>query len=126
MCVICRWNKTYKEKRETKSFCTHDWFSADCARTHAARVIRRRLLVVRAHKAETERGGAESTGELGHMEKTVCVGVCAVCNEGRGTEGRFSVHVPLLTSFRVTEMQKGKDNTRIKPRRKLFLTVLFL
>ena len=50
-------NKTHKEERETGYFCTPDRFSADGARTRAAMVIRRRVLVVRAHKGETKRVG---------------------------------------------------------------------
>ena len=60
-------------------FCTLHRFSADCARTRATRVIRWRVLVVRAAKVETERKRAGRPGDSRTNGKQCeCVGVrCA-------------------------------------------------
>ena len=73
MCVVCRGNKTHTEELETRYFCTLDRFSADGERTRAVRVIRQRVLGVRAAKVETEIGRTGRPGELRTHTKTVCV-----------------------------------------------------
>ena len=63
MCVVCRGNRTHKEERKKGNFCTCDRFSADGFRTRATRVIRWRVLGVRAAKGETERRGTGRPGD---------------------------------------------------------------
>ena len=53
MCEVCRGYKTHEEERGKENFCMCDRFSADGFRTRAARVIRRRVLGVRATKVKT-------------------------------------------------------------------------
>ena len=79
MCVVCRGYKTHEEELEKGDFCTPDRFSTDGARTRATRVIRWRVLVVRAAKVETERRRAGRPGDSRMHGKTVCVCRCALC-----------------------------------------------
>ena len=91
MCVVCRGYKTHEEKREKGNFCMCDRFMADGFRTRAARVIRRRVLGVRATKGKTgkeRRGRPGGSWALG--KRCVCVGVRSV-SAGRGPEGRFTL-----------------------------------
>ena len=55
MCVVCRWYATHEEELGKENVCMCDRVSADGFRTRAARVIRWRVLGVRATKGETER-----------------------------------------------------------------------
>ena len=53
MYVLCRGFKMHVEEREKGDVCTYDWVLADGFRTHTTRVIRWRVLGVRATKVET-------------------------------------------------------------------------
>ena len=74
------------------NFCTCNRFSADGFRTRATRVIRWRVLGVRATKGETERRRAGRPGDSRTLGKTVCVCRCALCVQSAGTQGPF--HAP--------------------------------
>ena len=52
MSVVCRGYATHEEERGKENFCMCDRFLADGFRTRAARVIRRRVLGVRATKGK--------------------------------------------------------------------------
>ena len=91
ICVVCRGYKTHEEEREKWNFCMCDRFSADGFRTSAARVIRLRVLGVRATKWKTVKGGTGRPGDSRTREKWgVCVGVRSV-SAWRRTEGRFTL-----------------------------------
>ena len=86
MCVVCRGYATHAEERGKENFCMCDRFSADGFRTRDARVIRRRVLGVRATKGKT---GKERSGRPGGSwalgKRCVCAGVRSV-SAGRGPE----------------------------------------
>ena len=92
-CVVCLGYNTHEKERGKEKFCMCDRFSAVGFRTRAARVIRRRVLGIRATKRKTGKvirgrpGGSWALGKRG-----VCVGVCSV-SAGRGPEGRFMVQI---------------------------------
>ena len=91
MCVVCQWYKTREEERGKENFCTCGRVSADGFRTRAARVIRRRVLGVRATKGKTGKGGTGRPGDSWALGKRgVCVAVRSV-SAGRGPEGRFTL-----------------------------------
>ena len=78
------WYKTHEEELEKVDFCTSDRFSADGARTRATRVIRWRVLVVRAAKGEPKEGEQDVQvvpGRRVNRHVCVCVRVCrcALC-----------------------------------------------
>ena len=73
MCVVCRGYKTHEEEREKGNFCVCDRVSSDGFRTRATRVIRWRVLGVRAAEEETERRG---TGRPGDSRTQGKRGVC--------------------------------------------------
>ena len=89
MCVVCRGYKTHEAELEKRDFCTSDRFSADGFRTRAARVIRWRVLGVRAAKGETEGRRAGRPGDSMTREKKVCVCRCALRVQRAGTRGPF-------------------------------------
>ena len=91
MCVVSRGYATHEEERGKGNFCVCDRFSADGFRTRAARVIRRRVLGVRATKGKTGKWGKVRPGDSWAVEERyVCVGVRSV-SEWRGPEGRFTL-----------------------------------
>ena len=91
MCVACRGYATHEEERGKENFCTCGRVSADGFRTRAARVIRRRVLGVRATKGKTGKGReGRPGGYLALGKRGVCVGVCSV-SAGRGPGGRFTL-----------------------------------
>ena len=73
MCVVCRGYATHEEERGKENFCMCDRFSADGFRTRAARVIRRRVLGVRATKWKTGKRGKVRPGVPGRGKNGVCV-----------------------------------------------------
>ena len=78
VCGMSGVKKKHEEEREKGYFCTSDRFSADGARTRATRIIRWRVLGVRASKGETERRRAGRPGDFLTHGKTVCVCRCAL------------------------------------------------
>ena len=84
MCAVCRGYKTHEEERGKGDFCMCDRFSADGFRTRATRVIRWRVLGVRATKGKTWKEGTGRPCDSRTLEKRdVCVGVRFV-SAGRG------------------------------------------
>ena len=91
MCAVCRGYKTHEEERGKENFFMCDRFSANGARTRATRVIRWRVLGVRATKEKTGKWGTGRPGDSRTREKRgVCVGVGSV-SAGRGPEVRFTL-----------------------------------
>ena len=91
MCVVCWGYTTHVERGKKEKFCMCDRFSADGFRTRAVRVIRRRVLGVRATKEKTWKWGKVRPGDSWAREKRyACVGGRSV-SAGRGPEGRFTL-----------------------------------
>ena len=115
MCVVCWGYTTHVERGKKENFCMCDRFSADGFRTRAVRVIRRRVLGVRAAKGknrerERERGNVQVIPGRG---KRVCVCRCALCVRRAGTRGPF--HAPPQLKPRY-EVKSGKEGVRVPER----------
>ena len=95
MCVVWPGYRPHEEEREKGNFCMCDRVSADGFRTRATRVIRWRVLGVRATKGKAGKGGTGRPGDSQTQGKRgVCVGVRSVY-AGRGPEGRVITHTVL-------------------------------
>ena len=73
MSVVCRGYATHEEEREKWDFCMCDRVSADGFRTRAVRVIRWRVLGVRATKGKTGKGRGNVQVIPGRWENGACV-----------------------------------------------------
>ena len=112
MCVVCRGYKTHEEELEKGNFCTYNRFSADGFRTRATRVIRRRVLGVRATKGETEMRRAGRPGDSRTLGETVCVCRCALCVRKAWTRGPFHAPPKLKPRYEVKIGKKRREGTR--------------
>ena len=112
MCVVCRGNRNTKKNGKKGNFCTCDRFSADGFRTRATRVIRWRVLGVRATKVETERGGTGRPGESRTHWTTVCGCTCALCVQRAGTRGPFHAPPQLKPRYEVKSGKKRREGLR--------------
>ena len=112
MCVVCWGYTTHVERGKKEKFCMCDRFSADGFRTRAARVIRRRVLGVRAAKGETERRRAGRPGDSRTHGKTVCGCRCALCVQMAGTRGSFHAPPQLKPRYEVKSGKKRREGVR--------------